>query len=53
VVGGGGAGLAAGEQVAQERLEVATAGGLQTAATLAQEGIGLPDGDEIGGDRAG
>jgi hypothetical protein len=53
VVGGGGAGLAAGQQVAQERLEVAAGGRLQAGATLAQEGVGLPHGDEIGGDGAG
>jgi hypothetical protein len=53
VVGGGGAGLAAGEQVAQERLEVAAGGRLQARASLAQEAVGLPDRDEIAGDRAG
>jgi ribulose 1,5-bisphosphate synthetase/thiazole synthase len=53
VVGGGSAGLAAGEQVAQERLEVAAGGGLKAGATLPQEGVGLPYRDEIGGDRAG
>jgi hypothetical protein len=47
VVGGGGAGLAAGEQVAQERLQVAARGRLQAGSMLAQEGVGLPDRDEI------
>ena len=47
VVGGGGAGLAAGQEVAQERLEVAAGGRLQAGATLAQESVGLPHGDEI------
>ena len=53
MVGGGGAGLAAGEQVAQERLEVAAGGRRQARASLAQEAVGLPDRDEIAGDRAG
>jgi hypothetical protein len=53
VVGRGGAGLAAGEQVAQERLEVGPGGGLQAGATLAQEGVGLPHGDEIRDDGPG
>jgi hypothetical protein len=53
VVGRGGAGLPAGEQVAQERLEVAAGGRLQARATLAQEDVGLPHRDQIGGDCAG
>jgi hypothetical protein len=53
VVGGGGAGRPAGEQVTHECLEVAAGGGLQAGAAAAQEGAGLPHGDEIGGDRAG
>jgi succinate dehydrogenase/fumarate reductase flavoprotein subunit len=43
MVGGGGAGLAAAEQVAEECLEVAAGGGLQAGVTLAQEGVGLAE----------
>jgi hypothetical protein len=41
VVGGGGAGLPAGEQVAQERLEIGPGGGLQAGAAASEEGVGL------------
>jgi hypothetical protein len=53
VVGRGGTGLPAGKQVAQECLEVGPGGRLQAGATLAQEDVGLPHRDQIGGDCAG
>jgi hypothetical protein len=53
VVGRGGAGLAAGKQVAQERLEVAPGGRFQARAAGTQEDVGLPHRDQIGGDGAG
>jgi hypothetical protein len=52
VGGGGGAGRPAGEQVRHEGLEVGPGGGLQAGATLTQD-VGLPHGDQIGGDGAG
>jgi hypothetical protein len=41
-----------GQQVAHERLQVGASGGLDACTSAAQEHVGLPHRDEVGGDGA-